>query len=145
MNWIYNEKEMCSLDDFPKDVIGFTYRITRITDGKFYIGRKNLYSERTKLLTKKELLEHTGKGKKPTKKKVVAESDWKAYFGSEPTLKADVKELGKEAFKREIIHLCNHKKQMTYQELRHQILQGCLESDNCWNSNVLGKFFKKDI
>lgn len=136
---------MLSLDDFPKDVIGFTYRITRISDGKFYVGRKNLYSERNKPLTKKELSEHTGKGRKPTKKKVVAESDWQAYFGHEATLKADVKERGKEAFKREIIHLCSHKKQMTYQELRHQILQGCLESDNCWNSNILGKFWKKDI
>lgn len=145
MNWEYNGKEMSSLEDFPINTIGFTYRITRIIDGKFYIGRKNLYSERSKPLTKKELSEHTGKGKKPTKKKVVAESDWQAYFGSEATLKADVKERGKEAFKREIIHLCSHKKQMTYQELRHQILQGCLESDNCWNSNILGKFWKKDI
>lgn len=143
--WTYKDDFLGSIEDFPEGTFGFIYKITRLSDGKFYVGRKNLYSERTKLLTKKELLEHTGKGKKPTKKKVVAESDWRLYFGSEPTLKADVKELGKEAFKREIIHLCNHKKQMTYQELRHQILQGCLESDNCWNSNVLGKFFKKDI
>ena len=143
--WLYNNKVIEKIEDFPEGTFGFIYKITRNEDGKFYVGRKNLYSERTKLLTKKELSEQTGKGKKPTKKKVVAESDWQAYFGSEATLKADVKEKGKEAFKREIIHLCSHKKQMTYQELRYQILEGCLESDNCWNSNVLGKFFKKDI
>ena len=143
--WLYNNKVIEKIEDFPEGTFGFIYKITRIEDGKFYVGRKNLYSERTKLLTKKELSEQTGKGKKPTKKKVVAESDWQAYFGSEATLKADVKEKGKEAFKREIIHLCSHKKQMTYQELRYQILEGCLESENCWNSNVLGKFFKKDI
>jgi hypothetical protein len=143
--WTYNGQQFANIEQFPENTYGFIYKITRISDGKFYVGRKNLYSERNKPLTKKELAEHTGKGKKPTKKKVVAESDWQAYFGSEATLKADVKERGKEAFKREIIHLCSHKKQMTYQELRHQILQGCLESDNCWNSNILGKFWKKDI
>lgn len=145
MNWLYKGKEITTLEDLPKDVIGFTYRITRISDGKFYIGRKNLISERTKPLTKKELSEHTGKGKKPTKKKVVSESDWKTYYGSNATLKADVKELGKEAFVREIMHVCTHKKQMTYQELRHQIINGCLESNNCYSDNILGKFWRKDI
>lgn len=145
MNWLYKGREISSLEDFPKDVIGFIYRIDRISDGKFYIGRKNLYSERTKPLTKKELSEHTGKGKKPTKKKVVSESDWKTYYGSNAALKVDVKELGKESFIREIMHICTHKKQMTYQELRHQIINGCLESTNCYVDNILGRFFRKDI
>jgi hypothetical protein len=143
--WLYQNQVIENIEQFPKETFGFIYRITRISDGKFYIGRKNLYSERTKALTKKELSEHTGKGKKPTKKKVIAESDWDSYFGSEPNLKECVKELGKEAFKREILQLCNHKKQMTYQELRYQIIEGCLESENCWNNNILGKFWKKDI
>lgn len=145
MNWEYKGKEITSIDEFPEGTIGFIYRITRVYDGKFYIGRKNLYSERTKALTKRELSEHTGKGKKPTKKKVVSESDWKAYYGSEASLKKDISTEGKEVFKREILHLCTHKKQITYQEIRYQILEGCLESDNCWNSNILGKFFKKDV
>jgi hypothetical protein len=145
MNWKHNEKEIVSIEDFPMDTIGFIYKITRISDGKYYVGRKNLLTERNKPLTKKELSEHTGKGKKPTKKKVIAESDWQAYYGSNPTLKADVKELGKEAFVREILHICTHKKQMTYQELRHQIIEGCLESTNCYADNILGKFWRKDI
>ncbi len=143
--WFYKGQVIKEIGEFPENTYGFIYKITRIEDGKFYIGRKNLYSERTKALTKKELAEHTGKGKKPTKKKVIAESDWKDYYGSEASLKAEVKQLGKGAFKREVLHLCTHKKQMTYQELRHQILQGCLESDNCFNGNILGKFWKKDI
>lgn len=143
--WFYKGQVVKEISEFPENTYGFIYKITRIEDGKFYIGRKNLYSERTKTLTKKELAEHTGKGKKPTKKKVIAESDWKEYYGSEASLKAEVKQLGKGAFKREVLHICTHKKQMTYQELRHQILQGCLESDNCFNGNILGKFWKKDI
>lgn len=143
--WFYKGQVIKEIGEFPENTYGFIYKITRIEDGKFYVGRKNLYSERTKAITKKELAEHTGKGKKPTKKKVITESDWKEYYGSEASLKAEVKQLGKGAFKREVLHLCTHKKQMTYQELRHQILQGCLESDNCFNGNILGKFWKKDI
>lgn len=143
--WLYKGQEIKELSDFPENTYGFIYKITKIEGRKFYIGRKNLYSERTKALTKKELAEHTGKGKKPTKKKVTSESDWMEYYGSEATLKAEVKSIGKESFKREILHLCTHKKQMTYQELRHQILHGCLESENSFNGNILGKFWKKDI
>lgn len=143
--WFYKGQVIKEIGEFPENTYGFIYKITRIEDGKFYIGRKNLYSERSKALTKKEIAEHTGKGKKPTKKKVIAESDWQEYYGSEASLKAEIKQIGKPAFRREVLHLCTHKKQMTYQELRHQILQGCLESDNCFNGNILGKFWKKDI
>lgn len=143
--WLYKDQVINDISEFPENTYGFIYKITRTSDGKFYVGRKNLYSERTKALTKKELSEHTGKGKKPTKKKVVSESDWQTYYGSNTNLKADMKEQGKDVFKREILHLCTHKKQMTYQEIRYQILEGCLESDNCYVDNVLGKFWRKDI
>jgi len=144
LNWTYNGEEMSSIELLPKNAYSFIYLITRVSDGRYYVGRKNLYSERTKALTKKELTEQTDK-RLSKKKKVVTESDWKTYYGSEPTLKEDVKVLGKEAFTRQIIHICTHKKQTTYQELRHQILLECLESDNCYNSQILAKFWKKDI
>ncbi len=144
-NWLYKGKEILNISDLPENAIGFVYKIIRDSDGKFYVGKKNLYSERSKPLTKKELSEHTGKGKKPTKKKVVSESDWKTYYGSEKELKEEVRGNGPEGYSRYILHVCFHKKQLTYQEIRHQILEGCLESENSWNSNVLGKFFKKDI
>ncbi len=143
-NWFYKNKEILSIEDLPEDSFSFVYKITRKSDGKFYIGKKNLRFERSKLLTKKELLEYTGKGKKPKKKKVITESDWKTYYGSEPNLKKDVSDLGEDMFLREILHICTNKKQTTYQEFRYQILNGCLESDNCYNSQVLGKFWKKD-
>jgi hypothetical protein len=143
-NWIFEGIEIDDISKFPTDTVAFIYKISRISDGKFYIGKKSLYSERTKSLTKKELSEQTDK-RKSKKKKVVSESDWKTYYGSDLLLKEDVKSLGREAFKREIIYLCKTKKQATYQEVRHQILLGCLESDNCYNGQVLGKFWKKDI
>lgn len=143
--WYYKEGVITDISQFPENTYGFIYKITSVEDGKFYVGRKNLHSERSKPLTKKELLEHTGKGKKPTKKKVISESDWADYYGSNSNLKKDVKEKGKDNFKREILHLCTHKKQMTYQELRYQILNECLESDNSYVDNIMGKFWRKDI
>lgn len=144
-NWIYQNKVIENISQLPEGTHAFIYKVTRNSDGKFYVGKKNMYFERSKPLTKKELEEHVGKGKKPKKKKVITESDWKSYYGSEPTLKLDVKNMGESAFSREILHICTHKKQATYQELRYQILNGCLESDNCYNSQILGKIWRKDI
>ena len=79
--WLYKEQVITDISQFPENTYGFIYKIKRIEDGKYYVGRKNLISERNKPLTKKELAEHTGKGKKPTKKKVLSESDWQTYYG----------------------------------------------------------------
>lgn len=143
-SWLYQEKELVTVDDFPQGTVAFIYKITRIQDGKFYIGKKSLYSTRTKALTKKELSEQTDK-RRSKKKKVTSESDWQTYYGSDIILKEDVKTMGKEAFKREVLFFCTNKKQATYQEVRFQILNNCLESDNCYNGQVLGKFWRKDV
>ena len=56
------------------------------------------------------------------------------------------KYLGKkEEFTREIIQLVNNKKLLTYFECKHLFNLDVLESDNWLNSNILGKFFKKDF
>jgi hypothetical protein len=143
--WFYKNKKVESVSDLPEHIHAFIYKITHKETGKFYIGKKNIYSERNIPLTKKEILEYKGKGRVPKKKLVIKESDWMLYYGSEPVLKEDIKKYGKDLFIREIIYICFNKKQTTYQELRHQILEGCLESDNCYCSNILGKFFKKDL
>lgn len=143
-NWLYEEQEVDSIEKFPEGVIAFVYRITRISDGKFYIGKKSLYSLRTKALTKKELTEQTDK-RKSKKKKVVSESDWKVYYGSDIALKEEVKKDGPEGYKREIIKLCYNKKQASYHEVKQQILHNCIESDNCYNGQILGKFWRKDV
>lgn len=143
-NWFYEGSEIDAIDKFPEGVVAFVYKITRISDGKFYIGKKSLFSHRTKLLTKKELAEQTDK-RKSIKKKIVSESDWKVYHGSDITLKAEVKKEGPEGYKREILKLCYNKKQASYHEVKQQILHNCLESDNCYNGQVMGKFWRKDV
>jgi hypothetical protein len=142
--WTYKEVEMTSVDQFPEGTIGFVYKITNIHNGKFYIGKKNLYSTRTKALTKKELALITDK-RKSKKKTVVKESDWQTYFGSNAELKKDIQKHGSDCMVRQVLDICSNKKNLTYCEIKHQILYGVLESDNSYNDNIQGRFFKKDI
>ena len=142
-SWTFNQVEINSVDQFPAGTIGFVYKITNIHSGKFYIGKKNLTSTRTKALTKKELAEITDK-RKSKKKKVTTESDWKTYFGSNEDLKKDIQLYGSDYLDRTILCFCDSKKKLTYSEVKHQILHGVLESNNCYNTNIQGRFFKSD-
>ena len=47
MDWVYNGKEVKSIDDLPKDCIGFIYKITNTKTNEYYIGKKNIYQRRT--------------------------------------------------------------------------------------------------
>lgn len=143
--WLHNGEEIKSTQDLGPDIYGFVYRITNIASGKFYIGKKILFTNRKKRLTKKELAElEPRKGKKPTFKRDIQESNWKDYYGSSKTLLAEINLVGKLEFKREILTLCKTKKQLTYWEVYHQCINNVLLIDS-YNDNVLSKFFRKDL
>jgi hypothetical protein len=147
--WLYvSEKDKSrfieSLEDFPENCVGFIYLIKNRTTGKIYIGKKSLYSNTNKKLTKKEIAEQTGPGRKPTKKLVTKESNWKVYMGSSKELLADIKEIGEDIYERNILHFCFSKKQLTYYEINYQIKYNVLEVDS-YNDNILGKFYRKDL
>lgn len=133
------------IDKFPKNCVGFIYKITNIKTGKFYIGRKALYSTVKKKLTKKELAELEGPGRKPTKKVVVSESNWADYWGSNKPLLQDVKTEGTDHFRREILKFCFNKKQLTYWEVHYQCVNNVLTNEKAYNDNILAKFFRKDL
>lgn len=146
--WYYNNKVIDSIEQFPEGSFGFIYKISCIDTGKFYVGRKNLYSERNVKMNKKELAEEAAlkkPGKKRSKKLVIKESDWLKYYGSEPELKQDIKKLGPAAFKREILHITFSKKATTYREIYYQMILGVLESTNCYNSNISGYYFRNEV
>lgn len=142
--WLYKGAEYSNIDQFPENLHGFVYRITNLDNGKIYIGRKILHNTLTKRLTKKELAEQVGPGRKPTKKKVIKESNWLSYWGSSKLLLEDVKVLGKDRFEREIIKLAFSKKQLTYYELHYQCTYNVLGVDS-YNENILSKFYRKDL
>lgn len=137
--------EYDSVDKFPKGCIGFVYQITNIKTGRFYIGKKSLFSNTKKKLTKKELAEHTGPGKKPTKKLVTKESNWQDYWGSNKTMLKEIEESGNGNYKRKILKFCFNKKQLTYWEVHFQCINGVLLTEDSYNDNVLAKFFRKDL
>ena len=131
--WIYEGKPFTT-DDIG-DQFGFVYRITNIQNGRKYIGRKYFTQRR-----------------KPPggKRRVTSESDWKKYYGSSPELKSDVKRLGKENFRREIISLHETLGKVNYEETKqlflHNVLIESLDNGEpaYYNSNILGRYMKKD-
>lgn len=125
-NWTYNNQELI---DIPDGAIGFVYLITNLQDGRKYIGKKNFYS--TKSAQKTVILKTTGEKKKKKVKKTT-ESDWKAYHGSSDELKKDVADLGSEHFKREILQFCSTKAELSYYEIKHQIVQDVLLQPDIW-------------
>ena len=119
--WLYQNIEF---NEPIEKYVGFVYLITCLSTNRKYIGKKLFWSSRTKQV----------KGKK---KRFKVESDWKAYWSSSEELKADVKRLGEENFKREIIHLCYGKGELSYLELREQIDQRALEYPSKWYNNLI--------
>ena len=126
--WVYKNTTFTS-DDIG-DFFGFVYRITNLQSGKQYIGRKYFYQFR----------KPRGKSRK-----VKSESDWKKYYGSSDELNTDRKTLGNECFKREIISLHTTKGWVNYEETRQLFLNNVLsENENYYNSNILGRYMRKD-
>lgn len=115
--------------------IGFVYIITNTLTNKRYVGKKNFFFSKTKMV----------KGKK---KKIKVDSDWKEYYSSSEELKSDVEKFGKDNFKREIIKLCHSKGEMSYFEAKIQFEQDVLLYPNLWYNSwiscrVRGSHLKK--
>jgi hypothetical protein len=107
--WIYNDKEFTSAD--IGNYIGFVYVITDLTNGMKYVGKKNFFSRR-------KLPPLKGKKQKRTK---IIESDWETYYGSNEEVKSLVEGFGRDRFRREILHLCETKGELSYKELLEQV------------------------
>lgn len=121
---------------------GYIYMTVHDKTGRKYIGKKAFQHTTNKKLGKKELAElPVARGKKPTKKQVIKESDWKTYYGSANEIKA----LPKDEMKRYVIMLCKTKKQLTYCETKYLFQYNVLEDDRFINDNILGKFYRKDL
>ncbi len=129
MTWIYQGQEVT---EPPDDVIGFVYIIENLINHKKYIGKKLFLFSKTSYKTVK--LKNGTKKRKRIKSKI--ESDWQNYYGSSPNLTADIEKLGKENFRREILHFCKTKAQCSYIEAKLQFEKGVLESDDWYNGHI---------
>ena len=150
--WNYKGLPVESIEDFPEGTYGFIYEVTHTPSGKKYIGKKVLYFNRTKKLTKKEteLLREERKakgigGRVPMKKTVTKESDWKKYYGSNKEIQEMIKEGKSSEFIREILFFVPSKKLLTYYETKLLFKYEVLENENYFNRDILGKFHIKDF
>jgi hypothetical protein len=144
--WLYKEQVIEKIEDFPQDAFGFIYITTHKPSGVSYIGKKSLYHNVKRKLTKKELAEQTGRGRKPTTQVVQKESDWKTYYGSAKPILEILKDGKHDEFTREILQIVNNKKLLTYYECKYLFTYGVLEHPlEYFNDNVLGKFYSKDF
>ena len=131
--WHYKGSAFTS-DDIG-DFFGYVYRITNIESGRQYIGRKYFYQKRKP---------------KGGKRRITSESDWKRYYGSSDELKQDIKQFGKDKFRREIISLHTTLGKVNYEETKqlflHNVLMESLDDGTpmYYNSNILGRYMKKD-
>jgi hypothetical protein len=140
MIWTHKGKKVESVDQMPKEAIGFIYKVTNIKTGKFYIGRKVVSNTRKTRISKREKAQT---GTRKTFKYVTKESDWKTYTGSSKELSADIKKA-KGNFKKEILEYCCNKKYLAYAELSHQIKNDVLKG-NSYNGNILGRYYRRDM
>jgi len=144
--WLHKGKVINSIEDMPQGTFGFIYITTHKPSGVSYIGKKSLYHNVKRKLTKKELAEQTGRGRKPTTQVVQKESDWKTYYGSTKQIVALIKDGKQEDFTREILQFVFNKKLLTYHECKYLFVYGVLENPDKWmNDNILGKFYTKDF
>ena len=144
--WLYQNKEIHSLEDLPQGTYGFIYQITHTPTNKKYIGKKVMYFTRKVKLTKKEISEQTGPGRKSTTKLVTKESDWASYYGSNKEFLSLTRTFPKEEFQKEILELVTGKKMLTYYECKYLFKYSAIENNELYyNDNILGKFYRKDF
>ena len=107
----------------PKKIYGFVYLIENLVNGRKYIGKKLFFFKGFKTVKKK-------------KKRILVESDWKTYYGSSNALQKDLDELGKENFRREILHICRSKSECSYLEAKEQFDRRCILDPMYYNDQI---------
>jgi hypothetical protein len=119
----------------PPDIItqhvGFVYLITSPC-GKKYIGKKLFFSS-----IRRKPLKGTKRARRCHK-----ESDWRKYFGSSKELMADLENTDPMEWRREILHLCDSRWEMSLMEMKEQMERDVLFRDDFYNGIVhcrLGK------
>lgn len=130
MTWLYNGLPFESPEE---QYYGFVYQITNTQTNRKYIGKKVFWFKKTKTL----------KGKK---KRYLAESDWKQYYGSSVSLKKDIEALGENVFKREILMLCKNKGECSYYEAKMQFDNGVLYNpEQYYNDWIICRIHRKHV
>lgn len=110
----------------PEDAFGFIYEIVNATNGKKYIGKKQMV---------RRIKRNPLKGKK-RKRIDHVESDWKTYTGSSDALNIDIATLGLDKFVFKILKFCYSKFELSYFEAKMQFEKDVLLSEDYYNGII---------
>jgi hypothetical protein len=144
--WMHNGQEVTNISD--PAIHGFVYEI-QFADGTKYVGKKKIHSVTTKpaLKNNKKRAGHIRFLKKRKNRKLVQfeeisnQSNWLSYIGS-----FDKNEFeDNTVVSRTIISFHPTKKSLSFAETELLFKQDVLKKDEYRNSNIDGKYFKKDI
>jgi hypothetical protein len=127
--WTYNSKQIED-KDIPAKALGFLYKITHVSSGKWYIGRK--------MLSKAKTTQSKG-----VKVKSKVESGWRDYWSSSQDLLDYVEAEGQDKFTREILLFCDTKACLTLGEEYMLHVTGALFDAKCFNGNIRAKIYRK--
>ena len=130
MTWYYKGEPVEEIED---KYTGFVYLITNLATDKKYIGKKLTKFSKTNIKTVK--LKNGTKKKKKIRSKV--DSDWKTYWSSSKEVIEDVKALGEDKFKREILMFCLSKGTASYFEAKFQMQNEVLEHPDKWYNGIV--------
>jgi len=130
MTWTYKGEPVEEIDE---KYTGFVYIITNLVTGKAYIGKK--LSKFSKTSVKTVTLKNGTKKKKKIRSKI--NSDWKTYWSSSKEIQDDVKALGEDKFKREILMFCLSKGTASYFEAKYQMQNEVLEHPDMWYNGII--------
>ena len=154
-SWTHQGRLITDISDMPEGTYGFIYEVWYKPTDVRYIGKKVLYFERNKRLGKRalqQLKEERAlkglKGRTPLKQKIITESYWKDYYGSQKEiLELSKKDNSNESWEKKILEFVPNKKLLTYFETKHLMVNGVLENKYSAhiNDNILGKFYRKDF
>lgn len=125
MTWFYQDQPV---NELPGDCVGYVYIITNLVTGKKYIGKK--LSKFSKTTYKTVKLKNGKKKRQRIKSKI--DSDWQTYWSSSEELKKDVKSLGENNFRREVLRFCKSKNELSYYEAKSQFEFDVLLDESKW-------------
>jgi|TARA_R110000851_G_scaffold141324_2_gene279167 hypothetical protein len=126
--WLYNNKDI--IEDDVKDFVGFVYLIENLDSNMYYIGKKSL--TKTKVYQKNK-----------KKKRMLVESDWKDYTGSNDLLNEHIESGNK--IRKTIIRMCRNKTEMSYYEAKEQFSRDVLLDKNSYNKWIMVRARKANL
>ena len=133
-DWTHDGNFFEGSENDLKTYYGFVYEIEEISTGKKYIGKKFFWKTKTLPVTKS----------RKRRKKILVESDWRTYYGSNETLKERVAE-GKSLYNRRILKLCRSKGECSYYEAKLQFENDVLLRDDYYNEFIGCKIHSKHV